>query len=900
MSMHEKIKSIYNQKYKNYKNIPLFPTIDQNIIINKPILEGFDNEIEQGANIINAYGNTLKDIFRSESYRSESDLELEIEDDNILEASNRLNDLATSQYKKLESSFNDFMDSGNNMDKDPAGVFEQVVSDITNLNILESPGIVTEIFLMIKNFFLFFVNFINNVLIYLTIIFIQIIYKEVPILPFGNVDKSPTMFNWPWKLDLNISPSDNIALDPSATLWNAKNGYYTGTDGTKMDPEVVIKRQKMLYDSNIVFSVFIQMILVTFAWVFTNNVYYYIYNEVNGLSSKIMPYRSIKPRNSNNDVININGGFTIIYYSIINTIVSAPYDFLYFVLFLIKSILQITRIYEFYALTYIILFLIILFFTLKYFWGIYTNFVNDMFMQKTIGDLFQSYFFYFLIGIYGLYQHFLAVNVVDDDNETLRGGYVIVGRILCFIIVMSVVFIASPFIRIFFYFWFLYICFTFQGFTNDVYDDIVKREKKQSCDSNKFSIIKTFRNAINYFFKFFYFFVILILIIFNFFYLNSSLKTHNSQSSSALKLLIGIIFLSIFMYLIYSIMNNNEPKRKQTVVYGDSFLNEKVDLNGIIDKMEMKNYSTPIQDSKEKEKEKDDDESFALKKKELSILNNTKQNLKNEPTTKTPDEIKNADNFVDKLKVKVKNMIKMLNPDDILPNNPNVVTEELYKQYRIHIQEFVNILKNIEEILDDPITKELFHTPFYLSTLNEKIRIRLEKDTSASINPKIKNYLNKTLILLDEIVKQNLDQNISNFINNISAISFPEIKSIEPKDTTLESKETTGGLFGFKSKQSSEPTSESNLSYFTKIKEVFMTEMDSIKVKIAEILNNVFPTEIITLISIAQLYNTNILKPFFIEAEPEIGITCLIITEIYPQDTKGSIIKMFSSVKNII
>jgi hypothetical protein len=118
----------------------------------------------------------------------------------------------------------------------------------------------------------------------------------------------------------------------------------------------------------------------------------------------------------------------------------------------------------------------------------------------------------------------------------------------------------------------------------------------------------------------------------------------------------------------------------------------------------------------------------------------------------------------------------------------------------------------------------------------------------------------------------------------------------------------TGGLFGFKSKQSSEPTEEEQsyepnpekLSYFTKIKEVFMTEMNTIKVKIAKILNNVFPTEIVTLRSIAQLYNTNILEPVFIEAEPEIGITCLIITEIYPQNTTGSIGKMVSSIKNIM
>lgn len=620
-NIQDKIKNVYyTKKNKNYKNIPLFPTIDQTIIFNKPVLEGLDNievsdligdiganEIAEGKQIVNAYADTLSSLFGTDV---DVDMDIDGNVDTrgltvIASGADKLKDMANDQYKKIDNEFQKLMKLGDSANKDPGDIAKSLVEAIKNNKdkkpgAPEPPGLLTEIILGIKGIFIFLLNFINNVFIYLSIVFAQIIYKDVPIQPFGNFYNPPTMFNWPWKLDLNVAPADNTAIDPSANLWDPEQGPAVGSDGKFIPGETYLQHQKILYDSNIIFNFFIQVVLVFFTWVFTNNIYYQIYNVVDTLSK--IPYRYIQP-SSNEDGMFIKRGLNILSFSIVNTIVSAPYDVLYIFLWFIKYILKLTGIYEFYPLSYIILFVIILYFTLKYFWGIYTSFVNDLFMQSNLGDIFKTYFFYFLIGIYGIYQHFFCINVVDGDNKPIAFDW---KRLLALIVVICVIFVASPLIRFFFYFSFVFICFDFQGFTNDVYDSIIKYEKQQKCDSNKFSFSKTIRAAIYSFFEYFYYFVIFVLIISNFLYLNSRLRTYNKNSSSALKIMIGIIFLSIFMYLIYSLMNKNEPKRQQTVVYGDTFLNEKADLDGVIDNMNMPNFKKPV-DNSDSDSESDND-----------------------------------------------------------------------------------------------------------------------------------------------------------------------------------------------------------------------------------------------------------------------------------------------------
>lgn len=916
MSMQEKIENVYKKKNKNYKNISLFPTIDPFTIIKKPILEGFqDNEYSDSGNDIPESGNLLSealnielayvDTFNKIFNENDDDDADENGDesgnflDGLSSVTNRIEELANSQYAAAESEAENSNTSGNSEDSDPAGIVKKVANVVTDI-----PTILLNIFLYSKGFIVFIINFINNVLVYFSIIFVQVVYKESPIQPFGNLFKRPTVFNWPWKLDLNVAESDNIAIDPSATLWN-KTQIATGSDGTYVPGDVYRHNQEILYDSNIVFSFFIQLILVALTWVITNNLYYYIYNVVDGLAK--IPYRYLQPNNTVGGINVSRGPFHIFKYSFINILISAPYDILYLLLFLIKFILQITGIYEFYALSYILLFMLVLYLTLKYFWGTYTKFVNDIFMQSNLDELFKSYFFYFLIGFYGIFQHYLVVNIVNDKNETVDFSW---RGVVTFLIIIIATLGFSPFIRIFFYIWFLYIFFGFQGFTNDVYNDIIKHQKKQKCDSNEILIVKIIRNAIDYFFEYFYYFVVFMLIISNFLYFNSKVRMFNTQSSSAVKLLIGIIFLSVFMYLIYSILNKNQPKRKQTVVYGDSFLNEKEDIDGAIGKIDMKDYSAPSY-SVDNEK----DPTFTLKDKAKSVLKDITQRFKpgsDSIQSKPVDivEIENSENYIDKLNVKIKKLIIELNPDNIFPEE--ILNRTSFLQYKIRIQEFLNILKKIEEILDDPITKELFHTPFNLTTLSEKIRIRLEKETS--IPPRIKDYLNKAMLLLNEIIKQKLDENISKFLNNISEISYPKIEPltsnakpnvvdanqdgadanpnvVDENPNGADQKIQNGGL-GL----ASNPETD---SYYTKIKEIFINEIDAIKIKLAKVLKTVFPSEIITMQSIVQIYNTMQFKPFFIEAEPEIGILSLIVSELYPEDTKGIISKTFSSVKKI-
>jgi hypothetical protein len=83
-----------------------------------------------------------------------------------------------------------------------------------------------------------------------------------------------------------------------------------------------------------VFNLFTEIILIGITWVFTNNAYYYIYDSSTELKSENFPYRFIKAYELNGDNVVKRGIGGIYPFAVLNTLFAAPYDILFFMLFL--------------------------------------------------------------------------------------------------------------------------------------------------------------------------------------------------------------------------------------------------------------------------------------------------------------------------------------------------------------------------------------------------------------------------------------------------------------------------------------------------------------------------------------------------------------------------------------
>jgi len=857
--LREKINKVYNKKYKNYNNIELFSTIDYNVIVSPPILEGLISDTKPGANksvndakkLGSAYKTTFDkitdsnlDIDASGNIKKE-----ESEISKITNAGKKFYAKVKAKKNSITSRLNDIGETVTNPGKMKAdGKNATSSAKDNNGNPVEPPSTFKNILLHIQSIFSFVLNFINNTLVYISIILVQFIYGDKPILPWGNIKRSFTMTNWPWKLNLNVSPSDNLVMDPSATLYDKTGDPVPDGNGGSISAEQYNTNQKILYDANIVFNLFTQIILVSLTWVFTNNAYYYIYNDESlEIKSSSFPYRVILPKNQQGGV-NVDRGFTgIIPFAFVNTLVTSSYDMLFLLFYVIKFVTQYIGLYEFRALNYILIFLVILWFSLSHFWNIYNNF-----MEEPFAYVFNPFFAIFII--YGLYQHFFTVTIVSSKNEKVSDSRPIATAFLhfcSFFIIFSLLIAVYPIIRMFFYFWSIYVFLGLQGFGNNTYDDVMKNEGKKTCDSNKVTIIKIIREIIQSFFQYFFYFVVFVLIISNFIYLNT-IPTFNSSSSSSMKIFLIIIFLFVFMFLVYSLLNKNNAKKSKIVVYGDSYIKEEAPVLGdIVNKIDMPKFDTPTESkSKTTGKVVKTPEEVVVKTPE-EVVETTGEELV-ETSGEEPEKPISVE-YINALKTKIENLLETLN------NNDNPILATLVPANNNHILVFKNTLTNILEILNSPIVTELIHTPFYITKLVKKI----EENTSIPDN--IKPYISVTKQLLKEIINEKLDVRISNFINEVSNIPF-----------TTDISEN-----------------------IAKINDAFTKEITEMNYKIARILKRVFPNETSNAISITQIYNTPALTPLFVNAEPEMAIFSMIVSKIYPEETKGGIINSLTSAAKV-
>ena len=893
LSDKDKIQNIYNKRNNRIFNTPLFPTLNVDINIENPFvnqtsnsLEGFDgNKKTKKKNIFAKDGNNSINKFFVNLHNKEKNIGKDVSNSTFISSTNdsvnNFQILASNTGTNVGTNINSIgTNIGStfvNQARNPSNIIQELKTNYNKANKANSrnrqhPASFIDFLKGTQNFFVFFINFISNFFIYLSITIVQLSYRIVPIQPFGNINKSVTLPNWPWKLNLDVSDKDNLSKNPSAQLIDPSGGPIF-VDGKYIPAAIYNENQQILYDSNIVFSVVIQILLVSIiSFVFTNNVYYYVYKD-----STSFPYRIIKPKNITKDgKIEIENDVSLIIYTLTNTLLCAPYDVLVGIIGIYKWFTQLNFIglYTFPALNYIIIFLFVLYFNLNYFWNYYNYLIN-----KPV--IWEYHTFYAIFLIYGLLMHYFMVSKTSGTGKMYSSIYIFAGTILyrlfVFFLIVSILLMAYPLIRVLFCVWFLYIFFGLYGFTNDTYRDIINYKHTNKCEQNTFKLLIFIRNAINTFYKYFFYFVIFVLVFSVFNYLKFQ-KTFNPNSSSAMKILVSIIFLCVFMYLIYSFINKNTEKYENKVVYGKSFLQEKYNINTklkeTVNNMIISNIDIPLNKIKISGASKDN---MSNQKQDVQNVSNSpdeeEEHKSNSPEeeeeehkSNSPDEEEKVEN--QKVFSSIQNRLSSLNPI----KNTNIVSDQISNilntapGFNNNISKFIKIFTEINNIfnknLEDPFVKELLNKPINIDNLEKEFQIKL--NASNIIDTK---YLNKLKEFIHEIRKENIDINLLNFISKLGHNLFTE------NSMDIQTK-------------------------LNKITKYFNEDIGIVKEKLGDVFKRVFPNEMNILIGITQIYNSGA-QPLFIEIEPEIHILCLIISNIYTEETKSSILNILNSATSI-
>jgi len=548
-SIQDKIRNVYNKK--NYKNIERFSTIH---------LEGFNGKPQAKpkgpsfTDYLNATGKIITGKKQDINLDTDQILSNIVDDktiekiDEFKEGVSEFKGLMTDQYKAASDTLKNTFDkiSNANLPGMVTGLDVDKVKDIiSSLKGGNKGGFVEEIkkgLQIVNNIIVFPICFINNLLIYISIVITQLSYGVSPIWPFGNLFHDLSIPNWPWKLDLDVSPNDNLASNPDAQLYDPSGASVPVADGN-VPAEIYYENQKILFDSNIIYNIFTQIILIGVTWVITNNVYYYAFEFKSDKNA--FPFRIMAPVQQSDDSfkVKVERGFGAIFYTIINTLFCTPYDIFTKTLtqFRIIEVSKSSPFYGFRELSYICFYLVILYFVLTYFWNIFNSLINDFFSYNVEP-------FYFIFVIYGLIMHYWLIEIVEvlpeNKFEVVKAHWYI-KKGLSIMLIMSVFTALYPLIRIMVFVWSIYIFFGLQGFGNDTYDDITKLRMQDDCGSNKFSIFKFIKNVIVLLFPYFIMFVLFVLLIYNLNNLNLQ-PTFNSDSSSGMKIILAFF---LFLYL---------------------------------------------------------------------------------------------------------------------------------------------------------------------------------------------------------------------------------------------------------------------------------------------------------------------------------------------------------------
>lgn len=652
--VNEKIKKIYHRKKPNYKNIETFSIIPPSIWKNSALegLETSNSMDKTGADAINkkqtkkcpgtdwnanykpddatAYISKINAL-EDEQYAKEKGAFLnglhDIED-KANKYINKLDEIATEQYDKVYTELNaKYENVKNNIPTSMSDIKDKLKSsNKEDLNKSVQDQIAEAIF-YINKVSKVFTTILNNLLMYVSLSIVRLAYEVLPEWPI-DILKDRNDPNYPWNINFNVSSADNLTTGGNLYSESSPAIQLNGKD---IAPSTYIQNQKIQSDTQILVNFFIQFILVLVSYLITANLFYNIEMETSVAKWFYDKPVGFTPAPQNRPMV--EHGFHVIFSCIKNTAISTPYNVYFAIFFGIKWILQTLRIYEYKELTFILLFLIVLYLCIKYFWNYYNSFI-----ENPITWSYEPIILLFVF--YGIYENYLNVQLIKYG--ILHGGrhtpvthHWISSSITVFIL-LSIFFVIFPFLRIVLTFWFIYL-FIYNKW-NGLNLDILSSEKTTNCGPKE-GIFSGIQKIINkYIFPNFLFFVMLILVLFNVYNSFKNNKIYNKGIKHTMIGLSLLMLLGLVLYALYKFYNNNNSKPSDKVVYTPGHLSKSMAdiLKSDIDsKIKLDDYPPPVEPPKLETAEPPKQGSSFL----LNTLKNSSLNPLNNPVLKSAEAL---------------------------------------------------------------------------------------------------------------------------------------------------------------------------------------------------------------------------------------------------------------------
>lgn len=629
--VNEKIKKIYQRKKPNYKNIETFSTIPPSIWKNSA-LEGLTTKCpgtDWAVKGIN--GNTyISDIdaLATEQYKKDQGAFLnglqDIED-KVNKYMNKLDEIATEQYDKVYTELNaKYENVKNNIPTSMADIKDKMQqSNTEDLNKSVQDQIADAI-VYINKIFKGFTTILNNLLMYVSLSIVRLAYEVLPEWPIDIFNEDNP--NYPWNINFNVSPVDNLTT--GGNLYSESSPAIR-LNGEDIAPSTYIQNQKIQYDTQFILKFFIQFILVLVSYLITANLFYNIEMETNNAKWFWDKPVGFTPAPQNRPMV--EHGFRVMFSCIKNTAISTPYNVYFAIFFGIKWILQTLRIYEYKELSFILLFLIVLYLCLKYFLNYYNSFI-----ENPITWSYEPIILLFVF--YGIYENYLNVQLIKygilhAGRHTPVVHHWISSAITIFIL-LSIFFVIFPFLRIMLTFWFIYL-FIYNKW-NGLNLDILSGEKTTNCGPKE-GIFSGIQKIINkYIFPNFLFFVMLILVLFNVYNSFTNDKIYNQGIKHIMIGLSLSMLLGLVLYALYNFYSKNKPSKSNSVKYYPG--HESKDMMGILksdidNKIKLDDYPPPVEPPKLETAEPPKQGSSFL----LNTLKNSSLNPLNNPVLKSAE-----------------------------------------------------------------------------------------------------------------------------------------------------------------------------------------------------------------------------------------------------------------------
>jgi hypothetical protein len=528
----QKIRKVYNIK-NNFKNIEPLVSVYDNTESLFPILEETKQTIVEGLEPVENKASPA--IIKTGSNIVKS-IDLQIED---------IKKFADTQYRKAKTeNRKSLQDIYNKIPTSWSGL----VDSIEDINVNKFSATITKIINGVFNL----ASLPENLVMWFSIVIVQLCENERmnPILNIN--DTYPHTFI---NINNGVNPQDDLYLNPKAKI--------------STDPDYA-KKQKIAYDSQLIYKFLMNFLLIIISWIITYNLYYSMF------INPPMRIEFLKKDTSE-----------IIRYNLMNMFFSAPCNFYHFVTGCLSGIFTIVGISNYKVLSFVVLFMLVLFLCLKYFY-----FVLSLLVQFKLTLTATPLMTIVIVYAYILNAFFRPNDTTNWSNPSSG----ITGMILCFLrffLIFNMGFLCCYLIKltlIFYGFYYLFLrCCDFLfirsiwifiadkiklfGLPSDaiqisfIYDQIIKMDEKTKCD--KETLLYKFNKFIsNYIFPNLIYFVIIIFLISNIVsFLKETVFSFNTKN--LLVILCSMILFCVIIIGILSKMNNKTVIQSNNVNYKD-------------------------------------------------------------------------------------------------------------------------------------------------------------------------------------------------------------------------------------------------------------------------------------------------------------------------------------------